>query len=85
MIEGGIESGNGSLLRLQGWETTAKDKRKLKILASGMNLPVNLTVAGNDIWLSESLFRHRLVPGKEKDIPNQFFIRRFRLGNSKQE
>ncbi len=81
MIEGGVESGNGRLLQLQGLETNAKNKRKLKrkfkILASGMNLPVNLTVAGKEILLTESLFRHRLIPGKEKKIPNQFFIRRF--------
>jgi sugar lactone lactonase YvrE len=74
-IEGGIENGDGRLLRLSGLETGAKPK--LEILASGMNLPVNLTVAGNEIWVTESLFRHRLVAGKEKEIPNRFFVRRF--------
>ncbi len=73
-IEGGIESGNGRLLQLQ---VDSKTKHKFKVLASGMNLPVNLTVAGKEIWVTESLFRHRLVPGKEKETPNRFFIRRF--------
>lgn len=81
MIEGGIESGNGRLLQLQGLETDIKrkNKRKFKVLASGMNLPVNLTVADKEILVTESLFRHRLVPGKEEDIPDRFFIRRFML------
>jgi hypothetical protein len=74
-VEGGIEGGNGRLLRLSGLETGAKPK--LEILASGMNLPVNLAIGGNQVWLTESLFRHRLVPGKEKEIPNRFLIRRF--------
>ncbi|MEO1185867.1 MAG: gluconolaconase [Cyanobacteria bacterium J06636_27] len=79
MIEGGIESGNGGLLQLEGLETDTKRKSGFKILASGMNLPVNLTVSDKEILLTESLFRHRLVPGKENEIPNQFFIRRFSL------
>lgn len=76
-IEGGIESGNGRLLQLSRLDTKAKPQ--LKILASAMNLPVNLTVVANEIWLTESLFRHRLVLGREKDIPDRFFIRRFIL------
>ncbi len=76
MIEGGVESGNGRLLQLQELDD-AKSKPEFKVLASGMNLPVNLTVAGKEILLTESLFRHRFVPGSEKEIPNQFFIRRF--------
>lgn len=76
-IEGGIESGNGRLLQLSGLDTKAKPQ--FKILASEMNLPVNLTVVANEIWLTESLFRHRLIPGKEEEIPNRFFIRRFIL------
>lgn len=83
MIEGGIESGNGGLLQLQGLETDIKrkGKPKFKVLASGMNLPVNLTVAGEEILVTESLFRHRLVPGKEEDIPDRFFIRRFSIAS----
>ena len=76
-IEGGIEGGNGRLLQLSGLD--AKAKAQVKILASAMNLPVNLTVAANEIWLTESLFRHRLVLGREEEIPDRFFIRRFIL------
>ncbi|MBD3883963.1 gluconolaconase [Phormidium tenue FACHB-886] len=77
MIEGGIESGNGRLLQLRGLETDTRPQ--FNILASGMNLPVNLTVAGGEIWLTESLFRHRLVAGQENVIPDRFFVRRFTL------
>lgn len=77
MIEGGIDSGNGRLLQLYSLETGARPQ--FKTLASGMDLPVNLTVAGEEIWLTESLFRHRLVSGQETAIPDRFFVRRFTL------
>lgn len=77
MVEGGIESGNGRLLKLRGLE--AGSQPQLDVLASGMNLPVNLTVAGREVWVTESLFRHRLVPGRNTEIPDRFFIRRFVL------
>ena len=77
MIEGGIESGDGRLLQLYRLDTKAKPL--FKILASGMNLPVNLTTVAKEVWVTESLFRHRLVPGREKEIPSRFFIRRFIL------
>lgn len=77
MIEGGIEGEDGRLLQLYGLDTKAKPQ--LTILASGMNLPVNLTTVAREVWVTESLFRHRLVPGREKEIPSRFFIRRFVL------
>jgi len=76
MIEGGVESGNGRLLQLQGLDDV-KGKSEFKVLASGMNLPVNLTIVDKEVLLTESLFRHRFVPGKEEEIPNRFFVRRF--------
>jgi sugar lactone lactonase YvrE len=77
MLEGGIESGNGRVLQLRPLEAGAKSR--FNVLASRMNLPVNLSVAGKEVWVTESLFRHRLVPGQEKKIPNRFFVRRFLL------
>jgi len=77
MVEGGIESGNGRLLQLHGLETGVRPQ--FNTLATGMDLPVNLTVAGGEIWLTESLFRHRLVSGQETAIPDRFFVRRFAL------
>lgn len=77
MLEGGIESGNGRVLQLRELEPGVKSE--FNVLASNMDLPVNLTVAGKKIWVTESLFRHRLVPGQEKKIPDRFFVRRFVL------
>ncbi|HIK14954.1 MAG TPA: gluconolaconase [Leptolyngbyaceae cyanobacterium M33_DOE_097] len=77
MVEGGVESGNGRLLRLHGLEIGAKPQ--FNTLASRMDLPVNLTVVGGEIWLTESLFRHRFVSGQETVIPDRFFVRRFAL------
>lgn len=77
LIEGGIESGNGRLLKLRGLETNSQ--LQFDTLASNMDLPVNLTIASQKVWVTESLFRHRLVPGQEEKIPNRFFIRRFVL------
>lgn len=77
MLEAGIESGNGRVLQLRLLEAGAKSQ--FNVLASRMDLPVNLTVAGQEVWVTESLFRHRLVPGQEKKIPNSFFVRRFVL------
>ncbi len=77
MLEAGIESGNGRVLQLRPLEAGAKSQ--FNVLASRMDLPVNLTVAGQEVWVTESLFRHRLVPGQEKKIPNRFFVRRFVL------
>ncbi|MBD2731784.1 gluconolaconase [Nostoc sp. FACHB-892] len=77
MLEAGIESGNGRVLQLRPLEAGAKSQ--FNVLASRMDLPVNLTVAGQEVWVTESLFRHRLVPGQQKKIPNRFFVRRFML------
>jgi hypothetical protein len=53
--------------------------KPVKTLATNLESPVNLTVAGQEIWVTESRIRHRILPGREKEIPNRFFIRRFML------
>lgn len=75
MIEGGIESGNGRLLKLRGLEINSQPQ--FDTLASSMDLPVNLAISGQEVWVTESLFRHRLILGRETEIPDRFFIRRF--------
>lgn len=46
---------------------------------SELKSPVNLTLVGPEIWVTESQIRHRLIPGEEGNIPDRFFIRRFGL------
>lgn len=73
-----IASGNGRLLRIDVVSPATKPKA-VETIAADMESPVNLTVAGRNVWVTEARIRHRLLPGREKDIPNRFFIRRFIL------
>jgi hypothetical protein len=53
--------------------------KEIETLASGLESPVNLTIAGQTIWITESRIRHRLLPGKEAAVPDAFFVHRFAL------
>ncbi|NJL64340.1 MAG: gluconolaconase [Methylacidiphilales bacterium] len=77
-VEGAVETGNGRLLRI---DISAKGSQPqaIQVLAENLVSPVNLTIAGREIWVTESQIRHRILPGKEKAIPDRFFVRRFRL------
>lgn len=78
LTEGAVESGNGRLLRINVFlpGTTPKP---IETLATDLKSPVNLTLAGREVWVTESQIRHRLTPGQETEIPDRFFVRRFRL------
>jgi sugar lactone lactonase YvrE len=78
VTEGAIASGNGRLLRIDVLSPGTQPK-SVETIATDIESPVNLTVAGRDVWVTEARIRHRLLPGREKDIPNRFFIRRFTL------
>ena len=78
VTEGSFKSGNGRLVRIDILSPGNKPK-PIEIIAENMESPVNLTVAGKRVWVTESRIRHRLLPGKEQEIPDRFFIRRFRL------
>ncbi|MBD2034485.1 gluconolaconase [Leptolyngbya sp. FACHB-321] len=78
ITEGAVSSGNGRLLRIRNILDT-KTPKEIETLASGLESPVNLTIAGQTIWITESRIRHRLLPGKEAAVPNTFFVRRFAL------
>jgi sugar lactone lactonase YvrE len=78
VTEGAVASGNGRLLRIDALSPGTKPKA-IETLASDIKSPVNLTVAGQEVWVTESQIRHRLIPEAETKIPNRFFIRRFAL------
>ncbi|PMB21682.1 gluconolaconase [Fischerella thermalis CCMEE 5319] len=78
VTEGAVASGNGRLLRIDALSSGTKPK-SIEIIASGMESPVNLTLAGREVWVTEARIRHRLLPGKEQEIPDRFLIRRFML------
>jgi sugar lactone lactonase YvrE len=78
LTEGAMTSGKGQLLRIDVFAPGTHPK-PIKTLASDLQSPVNLTLVGQDIWVTESQIRHRLIPGEESNIPDRFFIRRFGL------
>jgi sugar lactone lactonase YvrE len=78
LVEGAAKSGNGRLLRINVFSPETKS-RKIETLASGIKSPVNLTLVGREIWVTESQIRHRFTPGQETKVPDRFFLRRFIL------
>lgn len=79
ITEGAVSSGNGRLLRIRNVLATQPDPKVIEVLAENLEFPVNLTVAGQAVWITESRIRHRLLPGKETAIPNVFFLHQFAL------
>jgi sugar lactone lactonase YvrE len=78
LTEGAVESGNGRLLRIEVL-APGTDPKNIETLATDLKSPVNLTLAGREVWVTESQIRHRLTPGQEAEVPERFFVRRFRL------
>jgi sugar lactone lactonase YvrE len=78
LTEGAVTSGNGRLLRINVFASEAESK-PIEALATNLKSPVNLTLIGREVWVTESQIRHCLQPGQEKQVPNRFFIRRFML------
>jgi hypothetical protein len=77
LTEGAMESGNGRLLRIN-ISSSGTEPNPIETLASDLKSPVNLTLAGREIWVTESQIRHRLIPEQAATVPDRFFVRRFR-------
>ncbi len=78
LTEGAMESGNGRLVHIDVLSPSTESK-SIETLASNLESPVNLTVSGNEIWVTESRIRHLLIPGKETEVPSRFFVHYFVL------
>jgi sugar lactone lactonase YvrE len=78
LTEGSVESGNGRLLRINVSEPGTEPKR-IETLATDLKSPVNLTLVGRKVWVTESQIRHRLIPEQAAAVPDRFFVRRFML------
>lgn len=78
LTEGAMTSGKGQLLRINVFAAGTNPK-PIETLATDLKSPVNLTLVGQEIWVTESQIRHRLIPGEAGNIPNYFFVRRFEL------
>jgi sugar lactone lactonase YvrE len=77
LTEGAVKSGDGRLLRINVFAPT--DLKPVETLARDLRSPVNLTLAGREIWVTESQIRHRLIPEQAAAVPDLFFVRRFKL------
>jgi DNA-binding beta-propeller fold protein YncE len=77
VLEGGVQSGNGRLLRIVDVLKPGSTPKTVETLAEQMDTPVNLTVSNQAVWVTESRIRHRVLPGKEKEVPEAFSIHRF--------
>ncbi|ACK67914.1 SMP-30/Gluconolaconase/LRE domain protein [Rippkaea orientalis PCC 8801] len=77
LTEGAGESGNGRLLRINVFAPT--HLKPIKTLATDLKSPVNLTLAGRQVWVTESQIRHRLIPEQSSTVPDRFFVHRFIL------
>ena len=80
LIEAAIESGNGRLVRIDVLSNT--NPKPVETLVSNLDTPVNLTVLGNEVWVTESRIRHRLLPEKKAEIPARFFVHHFLMTNN---
>ncbi|ACK69534.1 conserved hypothetical protein [Gloeothece citriformis PCC 7424] len=78
LTEAALKSGEGRLIKIN-LSTPNQDPFEVKTIAKDLNTPVNLTLDGQQIWLSESRFRHRLISGQENNIPDSFLIHRIIL------
>ncbi|MCY1015278.1 SMP-30/gluconolactonase/LRE family protein [Pyxidicoccus sp. MSG2] len=74
VLEGASQSGDGRVVRIDVLGKTAGPKR-IEVLASGMESPVNLTVEANGrVWVTEARLRERLLKGAAAKVPDAFWV-----------
>jgi sugar lactone lactonase YvrE len=71
LTEGAMESGKGRLLRIN-ISRSGTETNPIETLASDLQSPVNLTLAGREVWVTESQIRHRLIPEQAVTVPDRF-------------
>ncbi|WP_205525762.1 SMP-30/gluconolactonase/LRE family protein [Pyxidicoccus trucidator] len=74
VLEGATNSGNGRVVRIDVLGK-ASGPRAIEVLASGMESPVNLTVAKDGrVWVTEARLRDRLLRGTAAKVPDAFWV-----------
>ncbi|WP_224368926.1 Vgb family protein [Hyalangium versicolor] len=74
VLEGAVTSGDGRLLRIDVLGA-GRGPKKLEVLASGLESPVNLTVSKEGrIWITEARLCERLLRGQEAQVPREFWV-----------
>jgi sugar lactone lactonase YvrE len=73
VIEGAVASGDGKVLRVP--DPLAPGPRTIETLQRGLESPVNLAIGPDGrAWVTEARIRHRLLPGRELDLPAEFRV-----------
>ena len=80
LTEGAMASGDGRLVRIDVLSPSTEPK-PIETLASGFDLPVNLTTSDNNVWVTVSRLRHRLLPEQIIEIPDRFFVYQWIIEN----
>lgn len=79
VLEGAVVSGDGKVLRIA--DPLAAGMRTVETLLSQLESPVNLTLGSDGrAWVTEARIRHRLIAGREQDVPTCFRILEIDLG-----
>ncbi|RZV03860.1 UNVERIFIED_ORG: hypothetical protein EOZ59_3919 [Serratia quinivorans] len=78
VLENGIKSGQGRILRIT--DPGAAGMHSIEVIREGMESPVNLDITPQGCaFVSEARIRHRLLPGRETEVPDSFRIYQLQL------
>ena len=76
VCEGNYQTGNGRLLQINLSDDLVGE---IKILAEGLDSPVNLSLDGESVWLTEGRLRSLLRPELDLPQPDSFWVRNISL------
>eukprot|EP00752_Nemacystus_decipiens_P000699 g699.t1 len=77
VIDGGVASGDGRLLAV---DLEGEGPHRVETVVSGLDLPVNLSVQGLRVAVTESRIRHRMVDEPTLLAPDRFRVILLTLG-----
>ncbi len=78
VLEGAVQSGEGKLLAI---DLSSQVPHTIHILMENLESPLNLTVIGNSVALTESRIRHLLVDDSSLTVPETFRVVKVPLGD----
>ncbi|HIC81165.1 MAG TPA: gluconolaconase [Kiloniellaceae bacterium] len=71
VLEGAVQSGNGRLLAI---DLNASAPLPVETLAEGLDMPLNLTVVGNRVAVTEGRLRHFMLDDPSLGVPTSFRV-----------
>lgn len=71
ILEGASINGDGKILKV---DLNSKAPYKITVLKSGIKSPLNLTMVGESIYISEGNIRHLVIKDQQLEIPTEFNI-----------